>query len=107
MLKTWDYGAPYIEVGQNFRIGFALVDVYDEMSLPYDPYEYFEWVGFTMIIEDGDGLTCPDTSIYEGESFNVEGGGGNSGEVSPNTTFSDFQDAVQDAQCYNALYAIA
>jgi len=107
MLKTWDYGAPYIEVGQSFRLGFALVDVYDEMSLPYDPYEYSEWVGFTVFIESGDGLTCPDYSIYDGDSFNVEGGGGNSGEVSPANTFSDFQDHVQDGQCYNALYAIA
>jgi hypothetical protein len=107
MLKTWDYGAPYIEAGQSFRLGFALVDVYDEMTLPYDPLEYSEWVGFTVFIESGDGLSCPDTSIYEGESFNVEGGGGNSGEVSPATTFSEFQDDVQDNQCYNALYAIA
>lgn len=105
MLKTWDHGAPYIEVGDTFRLGFALVDVYD--TTPFDPLEYSEWVGFTMTIDSGSPLSCPDYSVYDGDSFNTAGGGGNSGELSPATTFSAFQSDVQTNLCYNALYAIA
>merc|ERR1712072_364955 len=33
--------------------------------------EYSEWIGYTVEIVSGDGLTCPDNSIYDGECFNA------------------------------------
>lgn len=105
MLKTWDHGPPYITVDTDFRLGFTLVDVYD--TTPFDPLAYSEWVGFTVFIDEGMPLSCPDYTIYDGDSFNTEGGGGNSGTLTPATTFSAFQAHVQGTLCYNALYAIA